>query len=210
MQRLFAVVRQLTERGVALVFVSHKLDEVLQVAQTVTILRNGSHVLTAPAAELDRASIGRHMTGHDIDESRQVVPLAPDAATVLEVRGLTLPGAYRDVSFRLRHGEAVAVGMALSCSLAARTGHLASGDLDRLLSLLRQVDLPIYDPVCEPDVLWRRLRDEVLPHKAGQLHLVVPSRIGVGDFIDSFDQIDAGMLQDACADLRARTQGGQP
>ena len=113
-------------------------------------------------------------------------------------------------SFRLRHGEAVAVGMALSCSLAARTGHLASGDLDRLLSLLRQVDLPIYDPVCEPDVLWRRLRDEVLPHKAGQLHLVVPSRIGVGDFIDSFDQIDAGMLQDACADLRARTQGGQP
>ncbi|CAL8972463.1 Galactose/methyl galactoside import ATP-binding protein MglA [Cellulomonas sp. T2.31MG-18] len=104
-QRLFAVVRQLTERGVALLFVSHKLDEVLQVAQTVTILRNGSHVLTAPAAELDGASIGRYMTGHDIDESRQVVRLPADASAVLEVRDLTLPGAYRDVSFTLHRGE---------------------------------------------------------------------------------------------------------
>lgn len=104
-RRLFAVVRRLTDRGVAVVFVSHKLDEVLQVAQTVTILRNGSHVLTAPAAELDKASIGHYMTGHDIDESRHVVPVAADASVVLEVRDLTLPGAYRDVSFALRRGE---------------------------------------------------------------------------------------------------------
>lgn len=104
-QRLFEVVHRLTDRGVAVVFVSHKLDEVLQVAQTVTILRNGSHVLTAPAADLDGASIGRYMTGHDIDESRHVVPIEADAPVVLEVRDLTLPGAYRDVSFTLRRGE---------------------------------------------------------------------------------------------------------
>lgn len=108
-KRLFEVVRQLTERGVALMFVSHKLDEVLQVAQTVTIMRNGVRVLTAPAGELDQASIGRYMTGHDIDESRLVAPVAADAPTVLEVRDLTLPGAYRDVSFVLRRGEILGI-----------------------------------------------------------------------------------------------------
>jgi 3-dehydroquinate synthetase len=106
--------------------------------------------------------------------------------------------------FRLRHGEAVAIGMALSSCLAVSTGHLHPDELDRLLNLLLDVGLPIWDRVCDPEVLWRKLHDDVVPHKGGQLHLVIPRTIGTGDFIDRIDELDAGMLQDACAHLQAR------
>lgn len=104
-QRLFALVQRLQEQGVALIFVSHKLEEVLQVSQEVTILRNGRLVSTGPASELDRHSIAAAMTGRTIDESRQVVPLPRDAAAVLEVENLSLPGVFEGVSFALKHGE---------------------------------------------------------------------------------------------------------
>lgn len=107
--------------------------------------------------------------------------------------------------YRLRHGEAVAIGMALSCQLAAFAGYLAEPELDRILSMLDRVGLRVYDPVCDPAVLWRKLLDDVIPHKAGNLHLVVPRRIGEGDFIDSIDDLSPQMLRDACAALRART-----
>jgi 3-dehydroquinate synthetase len=104
--------------------------------------------------------------------------------------------------FRLRHGEAVAIGMGLSSCLAASAGYLDPRDLDRLLDLLRATGLPLSDQVCDPDVLWAKLRDDVVPHKGGQLHLVVPRAIGSGDFIDSLDQLDPGMLREACTRLR--------
>ncbi|TDC86145.1 iron-containing alcohol dehydrogenase [Micromonospora sp. KC606] len=109
--------------------------------------------------------------------------------------------------YRLRHGEAVAIGMALSSYLAFRTGYLGRTDLDRLLALLRRTGLALWNPVCDPAALWRRLQGEVVPHKAGWLHLVVPRRIGVGDFIDSIDEISADLVADACAELAARTHG---
>ncbi|MFI9644287.1 hypothetical protein ACIG87_30260 [Micromonospora sp. NPDC051925] len=108
--------------------------------------------------------------------------------------------------YRLRHGEAVAIGMALSSYLAFRTGYLGHDDLERLLSLLRRTGLAVWSPVCDPAALWRRLHGEVVPHKAGWLHLVVPRRIGVGDFIDSIDEISAHLVADACTELAARAQ----
>lgn len=107
--RLFSLVETLRGRGVALMFVSHKLDEVLAVSQRVTILRSGVHVLTAPAADLDPRTIARHMTGRDVKDERSVSELAADAPPVLEVDGLTLPGAYHDISFTLRRGEILGV-----------------------------------------------------------------------------------------------------
>ena len=109
--------------------------------------------------------------------------------------------------YRLRHGEAVAIGIALSCCLANRAGYLSRSELDRVLSLLRRVGLGLYDQVCDPDVLWRKLHDEVLPHKAGELHLVVPRRIGTGDYIDSIDDLSLAMLADVCDELRAGQLG---
>lgn len=107
--RLFGLVERLRDRGVALVFVSHKLDEVLQVSQRVTILRSGRHVITAPASDLDPAAIAHHMTGRDVSEERLVTTLAPASETVLDVRGLSLEGAFEDVSFALRRGEILGV-----------------------------------------------------------------------------------------------------
>ena len=107
--RLFQLVGRLRDRGVALVFVSHKLDEVLEVSQRVTILRSGRHVVTAPVDELTPASIARHMTGRDVLEERLVSNLVADAPTVLDVRGLTLEGAFEDVSFTLRRGEILGI-----------------------------------------------------------------------------------------------------
>jgi 2-epi-5-epi-valiolone synthase len=109
--------------------------------------------------------------------------------------------------FRLRHGEAVAIGMALSSSLAVAAGYLRRTELDRLLGLLIAAGLPVYDRVCDPDALWRKLRDDVVPHKGGKLHLVVPRAIGVGDFIDSIDELTPDMLRAVCADLRALSKG---
>jgi 2-epi-5-epi-valiolone synthase len=106
--------------------------------------------------------------------------------------------------YRLRHGVAVGIGMALSSGLAVRTGHLERQEYERLLTLLTQCELALFDPVCEPEVLWRRLTDEVVPHKAGRLHLVVPCRMGEGGFIDSIEEISVEMLRDTCDELGQR------
>ena len=122
--RLFALVATLRARGVALMFVSHKLDEVLAVSQRVTILRSGAHVVTGASTDFDRHSIATHMTGREIDHSRVVSVLPADAPVVLEVEGLGLRGAYDDVSFRLRRGEILGV-----------TGLLGSGRTELAESL---------------------------------------------------------------------------
>ena len=104
-EALFANLEGLKAEGHTILFISHKLDEVLAISDRVTVLRSGMHVITRPAAELDLRSITEHMTGLQVDDSRQVSELAPDAPAVLEVEGLTLPGAFHDVSFTLRRGE---------------------------------------------------------------------------------------------------------
>lgn len=107
--RLFALVESLRARGVALVFVSHKLDEVLAISQRLTIMRSGRVVVTGPVGEFDRRSITQHMTGRDLDDSRRVRQLAADVPTRLEVEELSLRGAFKDVSFAVKAGEIIGV-----------------------------------------------------------------------------------------------------
>lgn len=104
--------------------------------------------------------------------------------------------------YALRHGEAVAIGMALSCQLAVYTGYLSPAELKRILNAFISIGLPVWHPVCDPGKLWNGLRDDVVPHKAGKLHLVVPTTIGAGDFIDVLDDISLTMLDHACDELR--------
>ncbi len=107
--RLFAVVERLRARGVALVFVSHKLEEVLAISQRVTIMRSGRVVTSGLASDFDRRSIAEHMTGSELDESRLVADLDESAAPRLVVSHLDLPGAFHDVSFSVRPGEILGV-----------------------------------------------------------------------------------------------------
>lgn len=107
--RLFAIVRQLQERGVVVMFVSHKLDEVLRIAQRLTILRNGELIETAPSAGYTGRSVAKAMTGREVSEERLVAPLDPDAPLLLDVKKLTRSGDFHNIDLSLRGGEILGI-----------------------------------------------------------------------------------------------------
>lgn len=107
---LLSVVRRLKADGIAIVFVSHKLDEVMEIADRVTVLRDGRKLGTWPAAQLSGRKLAALMTGQQLQEGqeRQERLHARDmsaAPVLLEVRGLGRDGDYEDVSFEVRKGE---------------------------------------------------------------------------------------------------------
>ncbi|GEN79813.1 sugar ABC transporter ATP-binding protein [Actinotalea fermentans] len=108
-QRLFVIVRRLQQRGVAIVFVSHKLDEVLAISQRLTVLRNGRVVESGDASGYTRRAVSKAMTGRDVSETRLVNDVAPDAPQLLEVEHLSRAGGFDDVSFALRAGEILGI-----------------------------------------------------------------------------------------------------
>jgi rhamnose transport system ATP-binding protein len=106
--RLFDVIRALRADGAAVLFISHRLEEVFEICQTVTVMRDGRHVLTAPitgmsAAELVRAMVGRDMPERVAGEKRE------PGEVRLKVERLTREGVFTDVSFEVRAGEIVAL-----------------------------------------------------------------------------------------------------
>ncbi len=105
-ERLFGIVRQLRERGVAVLFVSHRLDEIFELCDVVTVLRDGGHVITAPVADLTVAQTIRHMVGRQVETlyPKQEVEVKEVA---VEVRELSRAGVFRNVSFSVRRGEIV-------------------------------------------------------------------------------------------------------
>jgi simple sugar transport system ATP-binding protein len=108
-QALFRVVEQLKERGVALVFVSHKLEEVLQISERITVLRNGRVVVSGDVSEFDRSALTVAMTGHAVTDTPPPDSLHEDASPLLEVQGLSSRGRFEDVSFAVRPGEILGV-----------------------------------------------------------------------------------------------------
>lgn len=109
---LFRMLRQMRAEGRALVFISHKLNEVLALCDSVSILRNGQHIGTYPAAEMSRASLARLMVGRDVGlpESRARAAATDDSPPLLDVLGVSALGdrgtpALRAVSLGIRAGE---------------------------------------------------------------------------------------------------------
>jgi 2-epi-5-epi-valiolone synthase len=107
---------------------------------------------------------------------------------------------------RLRHGEAVAIGMALACEIAVEVGWLDPADCSRILALIQAAGLPVFDTCCDPAALWRGLSDDVVPHKNGSLNLTVPTGIGTGGFIGPLDAVSEPILERVCHQLRARAE----
>jgi rhamnose transport system ATP-binding protein len=89
-------------------FISHRLEEVFQLCQRVTVMRDGRHVLTRRIEELTTESVIRAMVGREMDALFPKVPTEP-GAVVLEVERLTREGVFTDVSFRVARGEIVAL-----------------------------------------------------------------------------------------------------
>ncbi|WP_315777305.1 MULTISPECIES: sugar ABC transporter ATP-binding protein [unclassified Bradyrhizobium] len=101
---LFKMIRALKARGVGIVYISHKMDELKQIADRVTVLRDGEYVATVPAADTTIETIIGMMVGRSLSDAR-VVGTAPSGEIALEVRGLNCGPLVRDVSFTLRKGE---------------------------------------------------------------------------------------------------------
>ena len=106
--RLFEVARTLRDEGAAILFISHRFDEVFDLCDTVTVLRDGSWVSTDPADELTNDALVRRMVGRDIDAMfpKQEAEVGD---VVLEVTGLTRAGVFSDVDLEVRSGEIVAL-----------------------------------------------------------------------------------------------------
>jgi len=107
--QLFSVVRSLKEKGVATVFVSHKLDEVQEIAESITILRNGVVTAEGPIADFDRKAISLAMTGLDVTEVRLAPEVPSGAETVLEVSDISSTGRVKNISFSVKAGEIVGI-----------------------------------------------------------------------------------------------------
>ncbi len=103
-RRLFGIVDSLRREGVAILFISHRMEEVFEISDRVTVLRDGRWVSTRPRAELTPAIAIREMVGRTLSDFFQRTPARP-GEVVLEVRGLGLEGVFGDVSFHLRAGE---------------------------------------------------------------------------------------------------------
>ena len=105
---LLRTVRDLASRGVTVIYVSHFLDEVLSVADDITILRDGRLIRTAAAAGETRRSLIEGIVGRNLEAVFPERRLPPASApAVLEVRGLARPGAFEGVGFEVRAGEIV-------------------------------------------------------------------------------------------------------
>lgn len=107
---LAAQVEWLTAKGIAIVFVSHRLEEVRRLAGTITVLRDGRRVWTGSASEVDEAGLIRRMVGRDVEHQRLSPGRAPEPTPLLEARGLTREPAFRNVSLSLRRGEILGLG----------------------------------------------------------------------------------------------------
>ncbi|MGH7118955.1 MAG: sugar ABC transporter ATP-binding protein [Acetobacteraceae bacterium] len=129
-ERLFSLLRRLREGGRSMVFISHFLDDVLTICDSVTVFRNGRRIGHAAVPDIDKAWLIENMIGRDHGElagsyvNRVRLRGQPDTAIALEVEGLSLAGAFTDISFRLHTGEVLGI-----------YGFMGSGQLELAKSL---------------------------------------------------------------------------
>lgn len=105
-ERLFAVARSLRDEGRALMFISHRFDEVFALCDKVTVMRDGSYIGTSAISETTVDDLVRQMVGRDVAELFPKLP-AEIGEEVLRVEGLTSAGVFHDINFAVRAGEIV-------------------------------------------------------------------------------------------------------
>jgi len=105
---LFSVVQDLQSKGISVMFVSHKLDEVFEIAENITILRDGFKVGTFPCRELDNEKMIMLMTGKKLEYARFEGELKNEAA-LFEVRKLSKPGNFKEIDLELYPGEILGI-----------------------------------------------------------------------------------------------------
>lgn len=110
-EQLFKIIRDLKKRGVAIIYISHKMEEILEISDEVTVMRDGRKIGTWPAAELTTDTIISKMVGRDLTNrfpERNYIP----GEVVLKAVDLTspIPKSFKNVSFELKKGEVLGIG----------------------------------------------------------------------------------------------------
>jgi simple sugar transport system ATP-binding protein len=161
---LMATVRRLKEQGVAIVFVSHRLEEVVEIAERVTVLRDGRKVGTFPAFEIDDHQLSELMTGSRIEH--KVHARRVQAKAVLEVRKASRNGEFEDVSFVLQAGEILGL-----------VGLLGAGRTELALTLFGMTRLDRGQILLDGEELVLRSNQEAV---AAGIAYVSEDRLGLG------------------------------
>lgn len=106
-EKLWTIIRTLKEKGIAIMIVNHKLDEIYRIADRLTILRNGEYISSGPISDYDQARFTKDMTGRDIIEKKYIPPVSEEE--VLRVEHLGRKGGFNDVSFTLKKGDVLGI-----------------------------------------------------------------------------------------------------
>jgi ribose transport system ATP-binding protein len=109
-ESLFGIIRKLRAQGVAVLYISHRLNEVKAVADRVTVLRDGRHIATREIGGLEPMEMARLMVGRDMSKLYPDRPAAASDHTVLAVRDMAVPGYVENASFTLKRGEILGFG----------------------------------------------------------------------------------------------------
>ncbi|HEX4765595.1 MAG TPA: sugar ABC transporter ATP-binding protein [Lichenihabitans sp.] len=157
---LFTVLRRLREAGRSIIFISHFLDDILRISDSVTVFRNGRHVATSAVAAIDKAWVIEQMIGRghaDLEESyTSEIPLAakPGAPVAMQAQGLTMGRTFRDVTLDIRKGEILGI-----------YGFMGCGQIELARALFGKIvpDSGTLTVAGRP----RRLRNTTAAHQAG-------------------------------------------
>lgn len=105
---LFKIIKDLKSKGVAIIYISHKMDEIYQIADTITVLRDGKYIGTKSAAELDSKALIAMMVGREMDNLFPAFSAAK-GEEVLSVQKLSSKGKFNDITFKVHTGEVLGI-----------------------------------------------------------------------------------------------------
>lgn len=127
---LFTIIRDLKQKGVAIIYISHKMDEIFEISDTITVLRDGKYIATKSASDLDRNTLISLMVGREISNMFPE-PVGQKGELILSVRKLGRKGKFSDISFDVHAGEILGIAGLMG---AGRT------EIARVISGLDQPD----------------------------------------------------------------------
>ena len=107
-RQLFEVIRLLKTEGVGIIFISHHLDEILEIADRVTVLRDGNLIITGPIEDFPVEKMVNHIVGRDLQEMFPKIP-GKRGEELLRVEGLSIKGKIQDICFNLHEGEVLGI-----------------------------------------------------------------------------------------------------
>jgi ABC-type sugar transport system ATPase subunit len=129
-RQLFLSMHELQAAGVGIVFITHNLEEALEHADRITVMRDGVVKQTSPAGDLDREAIVRLMVGRDVEYARHPATRAPDPSPTLEFDDVTMPPIVQSMSFSAFGGEVVVLAGLVGAG-RSETAMIAAGALKR-------------------------------------------------------------------------------